>query len=433
MKFLIVFCCLWIYFTKVVSAQVVLTEVFPAPSEGDEWIELYNTSDAPISLGGWKIEDNSGQVTTTPTLDGQTLPAQSFLVLEVKNKLNNSGDTVTVKKADHTFVDSFNYTTSTEDMSWARVSFQSTQFVLTSPTKGALNSIPSPVLTPSPTATPSAVPSPLPTLMLSPIPTQHSPLPSPQSVSLPLQMSEISTCPDTGQSEWIEFYNPNPFSVSLQSWKVKDSSGNTRNITLTLPAYGYGTADLSSAIFNNDGDEAHIVESAGSIILSVELPLCSKGESTVYVDGNWVQTKTPTRNAKNIYSHTSLEEDQTTFSSLATQNTTQYGTESASVFFYPSEKNSFLNQNTFETFEATVSASLKPIALPKLMTVSTESSPAAEVETDHPMKELHIPFYFSRPFLISLFVSSFMALAVGGYGVYQWYTERRVEEILETL
>lgn len=71
----------------------------------DEWLELYNNSNKPIDLTGWTIEDNSGSTYGSgfgdTTLDGLTILASDFLILERRTDfnfgLNDSGDVIILK------------------------------------------------------------------------------------------------------------------------------------------------------------------------------------------------------------------------------------------------------------------------------------------------------------------------------------------------
>ena len=42
---------------KVISAQIIINEVMPAPESGSEWIELYNSGELTIELNNWQLED----------------------------------------------------------------------------------------------------------------------------------------------------------------------------------------------------------------------------------------------------------------------------------------------------------------------------------------------------------------------------------------
>jgi hypothetical protein len=88
--------------------KVVVNEFMSNPVGADttgEWIELYNPTDQPINLNGWTIENKNGPTCssgTTKGLDGKTIPAHGFLVLQKVTDFSfdlvNTGDILYVKK-----------------------------------------------------------------------------------------------------------------------------------------------------------------------------------------------------------------------------------------------------------------------------------------------------------------------------------------------
>lgn len=75
--------------------------------DGVEWIELFNAGDTSMTLGGWTIEDASGQASD---LSAITIQADSYAVIESpKGKLNNDGDSIILKDASGTMVESVTY------------------------------------------------------------------------------------------------------------------------------------------------------------------------------------------------------------------------------------------------------------------------------------------------------------------------------------
>jgi uncharacterized protein YdeI (BOF family) len=100
---------------------VVVNEILPAPDgfdwDGDgiagyedEWVELRNTDESSVGLGGWQIADGSGRSYTVPP--GTTLPPGQYLVLyrrETGLALNNDGETVSLVRPDGTVADRCTY------------------------------------------------------------------------------------------------------------------------------------------------------------------------------------------------------------------------------------------------------------------------------------------------------------------------------------
>ncbi len=84
-----------------------LNEILAHPSSGNDWIELYNTTTSTMDLTSWTIDDSSSSI---KTLSGN-LPANGFVYFEVSNRLNNPGDTITLKDSSGNTVDTYSYST----------------------------------------------------------------------------------------------------------------------------------------------------------------------------------------------------------------------------------------------------------------------------------------------------------------------------------
>ncbi|MBW8038583.1 MAG: hypothetical protein FVQ85_01135 [Planctomycetes bacterium] len=74
---------------------VVINEVMSHSNAGPDWIELYNTTGAPINIGGWFLSDNDRD---EPNLmkyriaNGTMIAANSYLVFYQDTDFNNPGD-----------------------------------------------------------------------------------------------------------------------------------------------------------------------------------------------------------------------------------------------------------------------------------------------------------------------------------------------------
>ena len=277
---------LWLFFfsPNPVDAAIVINEVHPYPTSGNDWIELVNTGAETVALDGWSLEDTVGPVTPTPAFAGLTLSAGNYLKLELSNKLNNTGDSISLYKPDHQLSDHFEYTTITQGMSWARQPDQTGNFALTTATPGQPNPAPTPTPTPSPSPSPSPTPTPTPT---------STPPP------LALQLSEIMACALTGEPEWVELFNPNTSSVALEGWSITDAASNKRIISGQVSANSYFTFDLVPSLLNNTGDQLQLLDSAQHVVLSTTLPACSSGESFVYTAEGWQTQASPTKGQAN--------------------------------------------------------------------------------------------------------------------------------------
>jgi len=101
----------------VVLPSVVLNHIAPAPSSGDEKIELFNNTSVVIDLTGWSICDLLNQCQDI----GGTIDAGSTLSFTQNFSLNNDGDTVYLKKGLVDIIDQFTYPNhSGHDWYWQR-------------------------------------------------------------------------------------------------------------------------------------------------------------------------------------------------------------------------------------------------------------------------------------------------------------------------
>jgi hypothetical protein len=69
--------------------------------------------------------------------------------------------------------------------------------------------------------------------------------------------------PPTGEQEWVEIYNDNDFPASLNNWFIDDleNGGSSPKIfSLMIYAKSYGVLDLTSSMFNNDGDSVRLLD-----------------------------------------------------------------------------------------------------------------------------------------------------------------------------
>lgn len=196
------------------QSDIVINEFVADPSDDEtEWIELYNKTSSEIDLTGWTIEDGTAK---PKNLDGLTIPAGDFLVLE-KGKnfsfaLNNSGDII-ILRYQSIIIDQVSYgdwddgnkednaPTTNDPNSIARIDDgydtdqDSADFkVSTTPTKGRPNQI----LNSEEKIYPSGV-------------IINELLPNPQG--------------DDSENEFIELKNLTDQEIDLEGWKIEDAAG----------------------------------------------------------------------------------------------------------------------------------------------------------------------------------------------------------------
>ena len=96
--------------------SIILSELYPYPQEGNEFIELINTTDQDIDVTGWKLSD----LAKTYILSG-IVPAKGYRTWyqdESKISLNNTSDTVTLTDTYNQIQSSVSYTKAKKGVSY---------------------------------------------------------------------------------------------------------------------------------------------------------------------------------------------------------------------------------------------------------------------------------------------------------------------------
>jgi len=123
-----------------------LNEVYAnvaGPDEGNEWIEIYNTSKdntgwSGVRIGGWKVVDDEGTLATVPL--GINLQPDEYYVFEGLSGLSNTGENIRVINEKGEVIDHLEYTSTVEGRSIARIPNASDNWVIDAePTKSRNN------------------------------------------------------------------------------------------------------------------------------------------------------------------------------------------------------------------------------------------------------------------------------------------------------
>jgi len=174
-----IFLFLGLFFISPVFAQVVINELLPNPTEGADWVELYNTTNQDIDLDGW-ILDDEGTKTNMVEIKDVTISAYTFWLFEVGSRLNKSSDTIYLIDDQGLTVDEYQYIANPgTDTSLGRMPDGEDWGTCSEPTPETENQclVPTSTPTPSPSPTPespTSTPTPEPptsTPTLSPTPT----------------------------------------------------------------------------------------------------------------------------------------------------------------------------------------------------------------------------------------------------------------------
>ena len=118
--------------------------------EYEDWIELYNTTDATISLDNLYLSDDSGDPLVYQFPTGTTLDADSYLMVwcdkdpeqgyfHADFKFSSGGETAILSYADGTVLQDITFGVQTTDMAYARNPNGTGDFVIQTPTFGLNN------------------------------------------------------------------------------------------------------------------------------------------------------------------------------------------------------------------------------------------------------------------------------------------------------
>lgn len=221
---------LFFVFVQPVRASIVLNEFLPNPlgSDDAEWIELYNSGTSLQDLSNWKLDDVDGGGTSPYTIaSGTAIASEGFLVFD-KSKtnigLNNDGDTVRLVNSLGAVVDSYTYTSTSDDISFGRSDDGGGSWMTCKGmTKGSSNNcpLPTPIPTatpvPTPTVTPTSTPSPTlaPTVTLTPSPTPKLSATPESIIAILGESTESTPSRDATGTAVSDGNNMRPLAVSL--------------------------------------------------------------------------------------------------------------------------------------------------------------------------------------------------------------------------
>ena len=257
---------LFFLFPKSAHAQVVINEMSTATSS--DWIELYAYEDTDIS--GWILDDlnTSTNLETFPqgTVIGPSTNA--FLVINVKDRLNNSGDIVTIFGNANQNVDEIAYGDKggvcipLSSGSIGRIDNGNVVERFSIPTRGrsnvgaTLDSCPTPTPSPSPTPTnvptatntPTPTPTPKPTLTPTPKPTV-TPIKLPTPTSIGLAEKSDSQGNDPSQTNSLVLGLRNELAKNEESKPSGKADKKFPLAALLLTLLGLGFLGLSTLTF----------------------------------------------------------------------------------------------------------------------------------------------------------------------------------------
>lgn len=259
------------------SQDVVINEIAwmgTTNSANDEWIELYNNTDAVVDLIGWALKAVDG----TPAINLQgTISAKSYFLLErtsdetlpavtadliYTGALGNSGEKLELRDASNNLIDTVdcsggwfagdNTTKATMERIDSTKIGDATNWATNnqgSSTPKAQNSVyqSQPVPSPSPTPSPSQEQSNNNQQNSNALPSVFSPG--------DIVINEIMSAPKSGEREWVELYKNLNSEIDLTDWTIEEGSGSVTQLSGKLgKTYKFFIAENLKGKLNNEGD-----------------------------------------------------------------------------------------------------------------------------------------------------------------------------------
>lgn len=99
--------------------SIIISELYPYPSSGEEFIELYNATEHDIDLTGWKLADLAKSYTLSGIISAKGY--KLYNQLETKIALNNTSETVTLKDNYNQIQSTTSYTKAYKGLSYIPV------------------------------------------------------------------------------------------------------------------------------------------------------------------------------------------------------------------------------------------------------------------------------------------------------------------------
>jgi DNA/RNA endonuclease YhcR with UshA esterase domain len=286
----------------VFTGDIVINELVSDPADDqEEFIELFNTTNASISLDGWSLEEGSESVTQ---LEGNIGARDFFVIEKPRGNLNNAGDIIILFDPSNQKIDQVTYGTwddgnvannapaAKDPMSIVRkVDGQDSDndiydFSLTETiTSGAANIV-------SMTNDAGDV----------------QILADEAGHIQGIKINEVFPNPagSDAEEEFIEIKNTSEITVDISGWKLGDSSKKRYTITQgQIVAGGFlllKRAQTGIALNNTGGEEVALYTASDRIVEKIAYTGSAK-ESESYArreDNTWGWTTSPTPNTENI-------------------------------------------------------------------------------------------------------------------------------------
>ena len=269
------------------APSIVMNEIYSRGTvDAPDWVELYNNSDSPADISGYKIYDAGGQSGAKPKKEipaGTIIPGKGFYVIVVDDGtetgfgMSSAGEEVWFENASGNLIDDVIFPAFEPSQSYGRVPDGSgTWQVLNTITQGTAND---------------------------------------NSPALPvILMNEIYSQGTAENPDWIEIYNGSATAVDISGYKIYDSGGQSGTKVkkeipagTTIAAGGFyvivtDDADASGFGLSSNGEQVWLENTAGTVIDDISFPALEASQSFGrYPDGNanWQVLNVVTRGTAN--------------------------------------------------------------------------------------------------------------------------------------
>jgi len=331
---------------RIVFAQVIINEVAwmgTKASSADEWIELYNNSNEPVSLEGWSLNENGNKLIIALK---NSIAANSYYLIERTddsvtnvpadlfgswggNGLSNDGEKISLKDSSGNTIDEIdclsgwfigkaspdyqtmertNPASSSLETNWHGNSVAGTSVDakgnIIQGTPKAANSSGSPAATPTPSVAPSD--SSTPAAANSSNNNSASATPSPAiapatanyEYSQDVLINEFLPAPNDGAKEWVELFNVGSSDVILSGWQIDDADNATLPQIIPtgtiISPNGFLVISFNKNTLNNDGDKVRLLWPDDQVVHAVAYDKAKPGQAVAKFDTGWLWTNQPT-------------------------------------------------------------------------------------------------------------------------------------------
>lgn len=257
-------------------------------SYNNEWIELYNNSDSPISLEGWVFKTADGDLEINLA---KVVSANDYYLLErtddnsvpgvpadiiYQGILNNSGENLELYDSSGDLIDSVNC-----GSGWF-AGDNSTKKTMEKKNSLSGSDIGNWGTGQTSDGTPKTRNS---------LATETESEPQKKSVSAiypsGVVINEILPSPEgsDAENEWIEIFNQNDFKIDLSGWQIIDTGGKT--VVFTLPErtsiepldFLVFPRSITKITLNNDGDGLKLLRPDGNVLDDIVYEKARRGQS----------------------------------------------------------------------------------------------------------------------------------------------------------